>query len=169
MLGPNRGARCEPALANVPLSGRSRCSGRRDVPASAASADAVFHTARYELHALGSAPLASGFVIDIHANGPRVYAQERYHLKGALPSTEYQVTLLAYADLKCARFLVSIPQTRMTTNARGNTHGSVTFTPEDVAAFRNPQGIATYGLVWVIGPVDQSAAYTTGCQVVSLD
>lgn len=139
------------------------------VPASAASADAVFHSARYELHALASAPLSSGFVVDIHANGPRVYAQERYHLMGALPSTTYQVTLLAYADRGCTQFLLPIPETTMTTNARGNTHGSVTFTPEDVAAFRSPSGTATYGLVWVIGPVGQSAAYTTGCQVVSLD
>lgn len=139
------------------------------VPASTASADAVFHSARYELHAVDSAPLSSGFVIDIHANGPQVYAQERYQLMGALPSTTYQVTLLAYTDLGCTGVPLSIPETTMTTDARGNTHGSVTFTPADVAAFRNPTGTATYGLAWVIGPQGQSAAYTTGCQVVSLD
>lgn len=139
------------------------------VPASAASADAVFHSARYELYALGSAPLTSAFVIDIHANGPRVYAQERYHLNGVLPSTEYQVTLLAYSDPGCTQFLAAIPETTMTTDARGNTHGSVTFTPEDVAGFRNPTGTATYGLEWVIGVAGQSPAYTTGCQIVSLD
>lgn len=139
------------------------------VPTSAASADAVFHSARYELHALAGAPLSSGFVIDIHPNGPRVYAQERYHLVGALPATTYQVTLLAYADRGCTQLLASIPETTMRTNTHGNTHGSVTFTPEDVAAFRNPTGTATYGLDWVIGPVGQSAAYATGCQVVTLD
>lgn len=137
--------------------------------ASAASADAAFHSARYELHALDGAPLSSGFVIDIHANGPQVYAQERYHLMGALPSTTYPVTLLAYTDLGCRGVPISIPETTMTTDARGNAHGSVTFTPEDVAAFRNPEGIATYGLTWVIGPQGQSATYTTGCQVVALD
>ena len=139
------------------------------LPASAASADAVFHTARYELHAVAGAPLSSGFVVDVHADGPQVYAQERYHLVGALPSTTYQVTLLAYADQGCTQLVVAIPEATMTTNVRGNAHGSVTFAPEDVAPFRNPTGTATYGLVWVIGPVGQSAAYTTGCQVVTLD
>jgi hypothetical protein len=139
------------------------------VPVSAAYADAVFHSARYELSAVGGAPLASGFVIDIHANGPRVYAQERYQLRGAVPATEYQVTLLAYADTACTQFIQPIPETTMTTDAQGNTHGSVTFTPESVAAFRNPTGTATYGLTWVIGPKGESPAYTTGCQAVSLD
>lgn len=139
------------------------------VPASAAYADAVFHSTRYELRAVGSAPLASGFVVNIHANGPRVYAQERYQLRRAVPATEYQVTLLAYADTACTQFIQPIPATTMTTDARGNTHGSVTFTPESVAPFRNPTGIATYGLIWVIGQKGQIPAYTTGCQVVSLD
>lgn len=139
------------------------------LPASAASADAVFHTQRYELRALAAAPLSSGFVINIHANGPRVYAQERYQLKGALPSTTYQVTLLAYADRGCTRLLLPIPLTTMTTDARGSTHGSATFTPEAVAPFRSPTGTATYGLVWVIGLAGQDPAYSTGCQVVSLD
>lgn len=141
------------------------------LPASTASADAVFHTARYELHAVGGAPLSSGFVIDIHTNGPQIYALERYHLMGALPSTTYQVTLLAYASLSCAGApLAAIPETTITTDALGNTHGSLTFTPADVAGFRNPSGTATYGLVWVLSPQGQTApAYTTGCQVVSLD
>ena len=139
------------------------------IPASTASADALFHSTRYELHALGGAPLSSGFVVDIHANGPRVYAQERYQLVGALPSTNYQVTLLAYTDLGCSGLPLPIPETTMTTNVRGNAHGSVTFTPQDVAPFRSPTGKATYGLVWVVGKSGQGAAYSTGCQVVSLD
>lgn len=141
------------------------------VPATTASADAVFHSARYELHAVAGAPLASGFVIDIHANGPQIYAQERYHLMGALPNTTYDVSLLAYSSLSCTvgTQVATIPETSMTTNAQGNTHGSLTFTPEAAAGFRNEGGIATYGLTWVISPHGQSAAYTTGCQVVSLD
>ena len=139
------------------------------VPASTASADSVFHSTRYELHALGGAPMSSGFVIDVHANGPTVYAQERYHLMGALPSTTYQVALRAYADQGCTNLITTIPETTMTTDANGNTHGSVTFTPEAVAPFRNPAGTATYGLAWVISRQGQSPAYTTGCQVVTLD
>ena len=139
------------------------------VPATAAYADATFHSTRYELHAVGSAPLASGFVIDIHANGPRVYAQERYQLRGAVPATELQVTLLAYADTACTQFILPIPETTMTTDAHGNAHGSLTFTPEEVEPFRNPTGTVTYGLVWVIGPLGESPAYTTGCEAVTLD
>lgn len=137
---------------------------------SPASADAGFHTAKYALDPVAGAPLRNGTVIDIHANGPTVYAQERYHLVGALASTTFAVTLVAYADLGCGGApITEIPETTFTTDAKGNGHGSVTFTPAQVAPFRDKNGgTATYGLRWVlrVGGVD---TYATGCEIVSLD
>jgi hypothetical protein len=137
---------------------------------SPASADQGFHTAKYALAPVAAAPLRSGTVIDIHANGPTVYAQERYHLVGALPAAKIAVRLVAYADLGCGGdALAEIPETTFTTDARGNGHGSVTFTPAQVEGFRDPDGgTARYGLRWVLR-ADGVDAYATGCEVVSLD
>ena len=63
----------------------------------AASADRVFHTLHAEVHPVGSAPLRSGFVNDIHTEGVVNGAHEVYHLNGALPRTTFQVTILFYA------------------------------------------------------------------------
>jgi hypothetical protein len=137
---------------------------------SPASADQGFHTAKYALAAVAGAPLRTGTVIDIHTNGPTVYAQERYHLVGASAATTFAVVLVAYADLGCGGApITEIPETTFATDARGNGHGSVTFTPGQVAGFRAPEGrTATYGLRWVLrdGGAD---TYATGCEVVSLD
>jgi hypothetical protein len=137
---------------------------------SPASADQGFHTAKYDLGSVAGAPLRNGTVIDIHANGRAVYAQERYHLVGAAASTTFDVTLVAYADLGCGGApLAVIPETSFSTDARGNGHGSVTFTPAEVAKFRDPNGgTATYGLRWVLRAGDADV-YATGCEVVSLD
>ena len=48
-----------------------------------AGADAAYHASHLPLHATGSAPLRSGFVENIHANGPTVYAHENYIVNGA--------------------------------------------------------------------------------------
>lgn len=66
--------------------------------AAPASADQAFHTERFPLTPVAGAPLKSGAVIDIHAEGPTVYALERYHLVGAEPGTTYLVTLLVHGD-----------------------------------------------------------------------
>jgi hypothetical protein len=61
-----------------------------------ASADAVYHTERVELEPVGGATLRSGSVVNIHVNGPELYAKEVYQLNGAAANTSYQVFLLAY-------------------------------------------------------------------------
>jgi hypothetical protein len=48
--------------------------------------DAVYRSRHIALRPVGSAPLRSGFVENIHANGPTVYAMERYALVGAAPA-----------------------------------------------------------------------------------
>ena len=57
-----------------------------------AAADSVYHTEHLALRPVGDAPLRSGFVNNIKAQGPMVYAHEVYVLNGALPNETYTVT-----------------------------------------------------------------------------
>ena len=57
----------------------------------AAAGDAVYHSQHVTLIPVAANEVGSGFVENIHANGPNVYAHEQYALKGALPSTDYVV------------------------------------------------------------------------------
>src|SRR5436190_15849360 len=49
--------------------------------AAAASADSAYHTERLDLHGLNGAP-GGGMVVNVHPNGPIVYAHEVYTLSG---------------------------------------------------------------------------------------
>src|SRR5829696_8293886 len=133
--------------------------------AAPASADQAFHSQRIPLSAVTGAPLKSGAVIDIHTEGPMIYAQERYVVVGAEPETTYQVTLLIYTDPACSALLFPIPTATMTTNAAGNTQGKATFYPQDVAGLPR----TTYYIDWQIGVQGGAVAYTTGCTPVALD
>ena len=131
------------------------------VLAGAAAADAVYRTERLELAGLAGAP-GGGMVVNVHANGPQVYAHEIYTLRGAVPGT-YQVTLNVFpTSLDCTGTALAFPTATLVTNARGNGRADVKFTPEDVAGFRG----MTVSLSWTVsGP----ATYVTGCTVVVLD
>jgi hypothetical protein len=87
------------------------------VAAPLAAADAVYHSKHIALNPIGGAPLRSGFVENIHADGPQVYAHELYVLNGAEPDTAYQVTLLLYPfDASCVSDVVPIPTASFQTN-----------------------------------------------------
>src|ERR671914_1418007 len=87
------------------------------VGAQATTADAVYHSERMELAPLDGAPLRSGFVENIHPNGPKVYARERYVLNGAAPNAEYDVRLLVYLfDETCSNAPVPFAATALVTN-----------------------------------------------------
>ena len=133
--------------------------------AGPASADQAFHTQRIPLSAAADAPLKSGAVIDVHTQGPTIYAQERYVLVGAEPGTTYQVTLLVYTDPACSALLFPITTTTMTTNAAGNAQGTATFYPQDVEGLPR----TTYYITWQISVQGGAVAYTTGCIPVMLD
>jgi hypothetical protein len=130
-----------------------------------AAADPAFHTQRIPLSPVAGAPLQSGAVIDIHTQGPTIYAQERYLLVGAQADTTYRVTLLVYSDPGCTALLFAIPTATMTTNAAGNAHGKATFYPQDV------QGLprTTYYIDWQVSVLGGAVAYRTGCIPVVLD
>src|SRR5687767_12031672 len=79
---------------------------------------------------------AGGMVVNVHTNGPQVYAPEIYTLRDAVPGT-YQVTLNVFpTSLDCTGTALAFPTATLVTNARGNGQADVKFTPEDVAGFR---------------------------------
>jgi hypothetical protein len=138
-----------------------------------ASADQAYHTYHAPLTAVGADPLHKGFVNNIHANGPTVYAMEYYHLVGAAPSTTYTAVIYLYPFAPdCSGtpldfgFLGGIPSAEIRTNRAGNGHGaSPKFTPEDVAGLRG----AEHGVNWVIVDEDLQPAFESGCSADFLD
>jgi hypothetical protein len=126
-----------------------------------AAADRVYPTERLELSGIAGAP-GGGMVVNIHPNGPNVYAHEIYTLRHAVPGS-YQVFLNVFpASLNCTGPTTAIPTATLTTNATGNGRADVKFTPEDVAALRG----MSFGISWtVVGP----ATYVSACTVVTLD
>jgi hypothetical protein len=135
------------------------------VAAPLAAADAVYHSQHIALNPIGGASLRSGFVENIHADGPQVYAHELYVLNGAEPDATYQVTLLLYPfDPSCGSDPVPIPTASFQTNPAGDGIGQFIFRPGDVpTALRG----ATHGIRWEV--TSGSSTYSTVCSSVTLD
>jgi hypothetical protein len=132
----------------------------------AALGDAVYHSEHLALTPVGDAPLRSGFVENIHANGPNVYAHEVYVLNGALPNTTYSVTLLLHPnDPSCSGAAVPVPTATFTTGGSGNGRADAVF---DVATV-DTIGIrhATHGIIWTVS--GGGSTYVTVCTSVTLD
>jgi hypothetical protein len=130
-----------------------------------AGADAVYPSAHIPLHPLGDAPLTSGFVENIHANGPNVFAHELYVVNGALANTGFQVSIaVSVGDTTCSAPPVSFETATLQTNAAGNGFADVVFTPEDADGLRN----GTHGAIWTLS-VDGTAVYQTDCAPIVLD
>src|SRR5262245_52356703 len=124
------------------------CSLALLATAPGAAADRFYHSQHLDLHPVGASPLDSGFVENIHANGPNVYGHEIYVLNGAAPNTTYQVTLLLYLfDPSCSTVPAAVPTAQLTTNGVGNGQADFVFRPSDVpTVIRN----ATHGIRWTI-------------------
>jgi len=136
------------------------------LPGPAARADNVYHSAHIALHPVGAEPLRSGFVENIHANGPAIFAHEIYVLNGAEPATTYQVTLNIFVrDRTCTSSLALVPTAAITTNATGNGRGDAVFRPSDVPTeLRN----ATHGIIWTVSD-SLGVEFRSGCEVVTID
>jgi hypothetical protein len=134
-----------------------------------AAADAVYHTERLELTPVAGAPLKEGFVVNIHANGPRIYARERYVVAGATPSASYEVWLTAYpSSPNCAGDPgIVLKMAEITTNKAGNGTAQAVFVPEDVVGLVPPEGI-TVGGQWLVKQAD-TVVYQTACTAITLD
>ena len=131
-----------------------------------AAADATYHSAHIPLLREAGTVVGSGFVENIHANGPNVFAHELYQLQHAAPTTTYEVTLHIYVgEPTCRSTSVDLPSTTLTTNVAGNGFAQKFFTPADAAGL--PKG-ESHGIVWTVS-AGAGATYTTGCETVVLD
>jgi hypothetical protein len=129
--------------------------------AAGASGDRVYHTARIPLLPVGGAP-GGGKVINIHANGPRVFAHEVYLLKHAAPGT-YKVGIHIFTTSQtCSGSTLDLTTATLRTNGVGNGRADHKFTPADASGLRGH----TVSAIWT---VDGPAHYATHCSVVTLD
>jgi hypothetical protein len=101
-------------------------------------------------------------VVNIHTNGPIVYAHEIYTLRQATPGA-YTVTLTLYpTSLDCSGTTIPIQAATLTTNPQGNGQADAKFTPEQADGLRG----STLSARWsVSGP----ASYVSDCMVITLD
>jgi hypothetical protein len=134
----------------------------------AALADEVYHSSHIALFPTGDTPLRSGFVENIHVNGPNIFAHEIYVLNGAQPEATYQVALNVFAfDPTCTGTAAAVvPTASITTNVAGNGRADAVLRPSDVpAVLRN----ATHGVIWTISDASGAIIFSSGCEVVTLD
>ena len=137
------------------------------VLAPGAAADAVYHTQHMRLAPVGGAPLRSGFVQNIKANGPVVYAHEIYVLNGAAPRTTYTVTNHFFVgDAHCADPLKESPfdTATFTTNRSGNGRADLMLAPADIGGLTG-----VHSARWTIRNAADQVVYRTGCSTVTLD
>jgi hypothetical protein len=128
-----------------------------------ASADQLYHSGHYAFAPTGGAPLRSGFVENIHPDGPNVFAHEQYVVNGALPNTTFQVWLTV-SDATCSTVLFAMQTATITTNAAGSGSAFHVFTPADAAGLRGQ----TIGGTWAL-TTGGAPEYVTACSVVQLD
>jgi hypothetical protein len=131
-----------------------------------AAADRVYHSEHLRFAPVGGARLRSGFVENIKANGPMVYAHEIFALNGARARTTYTVTRnFFFLDPECDGQLVFDSDVAiLRTNASGNARGDVFVTPADVAGFEGVHGVG-----WTVRDAGGTVSYQTRCTVVTLD
>lgn len=136
---------------------------------SAVSADGVYQSDHVEYYPVGAQPIRSGFVQNIHPNGPQLYAIERHTLNGASPNTDYFIKPLIYLPASdCTGEPIPFPvEFSLSTNGVGNGTTLTTLPPEAA------EGLAglTINVRWQLlaGAADGPAAYETECAVVILD
>ena len=128
-------------------------------------ADAVYHSERLTLNAVGGAS-GSGMVVNVHPNGPNRYAIENYQLRHADPGATYQVWLNLYigaADCSGAP-AASLATAQIQTNGAGNGTGQLVLSPEDVAGLRG----MSFPINWTVTHAG-TKTHETRCTIVTLD
>jgi hypothetical protein len=134
--------------------------------AAPATADQAYHSEHLNLVPVGAAPLRSGFVENIKANGPQIYAREIFVVNGAVPDAAYRVTRDFYfQDPDCDGDLVFHEDVAtLATNASGNAKADAVIRPEQVAGFEGVHGVA-----WTVRDAAGAVSYRTACTTVTLD
>lgn len=136
------------------------------VMAPSAAGDAVYHTEHLALSPVGGAPLRSGFVQNIKAEGPQVYAHEVFVLNGAQRGATYTVTRNFHPfEPTCSGLAFRSALAQLETNSAGNARKDVFVRPADVPAFL----VGVHGVRWTISDAAGSDVYETACTVVTLD
>jgi hypothetical protein len=136
------------------------------LPAVPAAADRVYHTEHLRLAPVGGAPLRSGFVQNIKAEGPVVYAHEIFVLNGAAPRATYTVFRNFFlGSPRCAGSPAgSFELATLTTNRSGNGRADVFVRPADVEGFEGVHGVS-----WTVRNAAGAEVYRTACTAVTLD
>lgn len=137
------------------------------VLAPPAAADRVYHSEHLALAPVGGAPLRSGFVENIKAEGPQIYAHEIFVLNGAVEKATYTVTRNLFPfDPDCSgeHGVFASKVADLTTNASGNAKGDAKVAPEEVAGF---EGL--HGVLWTVKGAAGTVVYRTACTTVTLD
>jgi hypothetical protein len=132
-----------------------------------AHADRVYHTEHLDLAPVGGAPLRSGFVQNIKAEGPVVYAHEIFVLNGAGSRATYTVTRNFFPfDSDCSgdNGVFASDVATLRTNRSGNARDDLFVRPEEVAGF---EGV--HGVKWTVDNAGGALAYQTRCTTVTLD
>jgi hypothetical protein len=131
-----------------------------------AGADSTYHSGHIALAPIAGAPFLSGFVENIHANGPNVYAHEIYQVAGAAPNTTYQVVLSIWTtSTTCSGSpSLQLPTATLTTNTAGNGRADVFFTPADADGLRG----LTLSARWTLWN-GTTPTYATDCEILKLD
>lgn len=153
MLSPHPGALIRPALV------ASAAFFAAALFAAPVLADQVYHSERLPVVSLGAAE-GKGQVVNIHANGPVVGAEERYLLVGAEPGS-YAVWIQVCASGAYVDFLTTAT---LETDPRGNGHARGAFS----AAALEPFSGATISVRWTFRR-DGVDVYATGCTTVTID
>jgi hypothetical protein len=131
---------------------------------SAAAADGVYHSEHLSLTPVAGAPLRSGFVENIKAEGPVIYAHEIFVLNGASPNTTYVVTRNFFLGDTCSGPVFPGDVATLTTNASGNARGDAFVAPGEVAGFEGDHGV-----MWTVRRAPGAVEYATRCTKVTLD
>jgi hypothetical protein len=133
-----------------------------------AAADRVYHSEHLKLTPVAGAPLRSGFVENIKAEGPQVYAHEIFVLNGAMPRTTYMVSRNLFPfDPDCSgeNGVFTSAVGNLSTNAAGNARDDTKVIPEEVAGFEGVHGVR-----WTVVQNSTGAlVYRTACTAVTLD
>ena len=131
-----------------------------------AAGDGIYHSQHIPFSPVATGESGSGFVENIHANGPNVFAHEQYVLKGASALTTYDVVIhvSSAADPTCSTPLLVATTATFTTNPAGNGSAYHLFTPTDVGPLHN----STIHVYWTLETAG-AIAYTTSCQPAQLD
>jgi hypothetical protein len=135
------------------------------VSTATARADAVYHTERLTLNAVGGAS-GTGKVVNVHPNGPNRYAIETYQLRDADAGATYQVWLNLYiGSADCSGTpAASLATAQIRTNDAGNGTGQLVLSPADVAGLRG----MTFPINWTVTQ-GETTTHETPCTFVTLD